>query len=327
MEHPMSHGVSAGNRASVPNVLLRRSSIAPAPASNVARLALVRPELARPSHRVLLAHDLTGASEIALVRAARLTLERGGHLTILHVVDSELAAPLVEAQRANAGRHIETELRRWLGGRELSYRIDIGIGDPAGAIAARAGALEVDLVVTGRHRRTSGNGTVMCLLQRMERPVLAVGSPNQSPYRRVLIPFDRTSASAERIRLVAGLLPQASLHLLHPCKRRFHDYVAPLCTTFSRGGESEERSEGFGPAPRQALSAFIENLRLGERRPIVTTEDGDSLLLVRKELAREKMDLLVLGAHAPSATEHAQVETVLTSSPCDVLFLSPGGVS
>ena len=101
---------------------------------------------------MLLAHDLTGPSEIALVRAARLALERDGHLTILHVVNSELPAPVIEAQRAHAKTCLESEVRRWLG-YKLPYRIDIGIGDPAGAIAARAQAHDVDLVVTGRHQR------------------------------------------------------------------------------------------------------------------------------------------------------------------------------
>src|SRR4029450_9653357 len=87
------------------------------------------------------------------VRAARLTLEREGHLTILHVINSELPAPVIEAQRAHAKSYLETEVRRWLARRKLSYRIDIGVGDPAGAIAARAQAHDVNLVVTGRHRR------------------------------------------------------------------------------------------------------------------------------------------------------------------------------
>lgn len=48
---------------------------------------------------VLVAHDLTARSEIALIRGARLALEREGHLTIVHVVDGDLPAPAIDAQR------------------------------------------------------------------------------------------------------------------------------------------------------------------------------------------------------------------------------------
>ena len=360
----MSSGNSAGNRTSVPKVHSRNLSAADAPAGNVASLEIARQEFARNKYRVLLAHDLTGPSEIALVRAARLTLEREGHLTILHVVDSELPAPVIEARRARAKSCLETEVCRWLGSRKLSYRIAIGVGEPAGAIAARAQAHDVDLVVTGRNQRravANRSTTVGHLLRQAQRPVLVVGNPNQSPYQRVLIPIDFTDASAARIRFAAAFLPQARLHLLHAYKRRFQDYIAAPSLTF---GPEEERGKVSGPerddcslshhtalsfclardlfrkpaptlqdrAPverqrKQALSWLIEASGLGERRPVVTIEGGDALALVKQELARQKTDLLVLGAHARSATEHTSISsagggTVGWRSPCDVLFLS-----
>jgi hypothetical protein len=59
---------------------------------------------------------------------------------------------------------------------------------------------------------------------------------------------------------------------------------------------------------------------------VVTIEGGDALALVRQELARQKTDLLVMGAHARSATEHTSIsssgEAAVGWSPCDVLFLS-----
>jgi nucleotide-binding universal stress UspA family protein len=359
----MSSGNSASNRTSVPKVHSRNLSAADAPAGNVTSLEIARQEFARNKYRVLLAHDLTGPSEIALVRAARLTLEREGHLTILHVVDSELPARVIEARRAQAKSCLETEVCRWLGSRKLS--IDIGVGDPAGAIAARAQAHDVDLVVTGRNQRRAvanrSTTTVGHLLRQAQRPVLVVGNPNQSPYQRVLIPIDFTDASAARIRFAAAFLPQARLHLLHACNRRFQDYIAAASLTF---GPEEERGKVPGPerddcslshhtalsfclardlfrkpaptlqdrAPverqrEQALSWLIEASGLGERRPVVTIEGGDALALVKQELARQKTDLLVLGAHARSATEHTSISSagggaVGWRSPCDVLFLS-----
>jgi universal stress protein E len=296
---------------------------------NVTRLEFARPGFTRKKYRVLLAHDLTGRSEIAFVRAARLTLERQGHLTILHVINSKLPPPVIEARRAHAKSYLETEVRQWLAPYKLSYHIDIGVGDPAGAIAARAQAHDVNLVVTGRHRRrwfadTFIATTVKRLLRQIQRPILIVANSNQSPYRRVLIPIDFTDASAARVQFAAALLPRASVYLLHTYNRPFQN-VAPLSLTFSRE-ETGKFSGPTGQQRKQALSRLIETLELGERRPIVTIENGNALALVKEELARQKTDLLVLGTHARSGMEHASIgsaaEAILRSSPCDILVLS-----
>jgi nucleotide-binding universal stress UspA family protein len=320
----MTFGNSASNRASVPSVRSHNLDAADAPASNVMSMELMRPGFARGMYRVLLAHDLTGQSEIALVRASRLARERRGHVIILHVVDSRFPARVIEAQRANARSRLEAEARRWLGRGHLTYSIDIGVGEPAGAIAARAQAHGVDLVVTGRHQRALAQGhirstTVGRLLQQIQRPLLVVGNPNQSPYRRVLVPFDLSSASAARLQFAAAFLPHASLHLLHTGRQCFQDYVARISSMFS----PQEARKPFDPIaqePEQALSRFIATLRLGERRPTVTIETGDALLLVKKELARQKSDLLVLGDQARSGIRGA-AEAALGSSRCDTLFL------
>jgi nucleotide-binding universal stress UspA family protein len=330
----MAHRNTAGSPASASDTLSRRSRVTGDPASNVTSLELMRPDFARRTYRVLLAHDLSGPSEIALVRAARCTLEREGHLIILHVVDNGLPSAAIEAQRARARSRLEAEVRRWMGRSGLSYHIDIGVGDPAGAIVARARAHGVDLVVTGRHQRRAfadlrAPATVRRLLHQARGPILVVRNSDQSPYRRLLIPIDFTSASAARIQFAATLLPQASLHLLHAHRKCLQDYVAPLSSTLSREKEREEFSSLVRQQPKQASSRFIETLKLDQHRPVVTIENGDALAVVKKELARQKTDLLVLGTHAQSGTADAPTggaaEAALASSRCDMLFLPPQG--
>jgi universal stress protein E len=331
----MAYRNMVGSPASAPNTL-SRSRVADAAAGNVRSLELMRPDLARRTYRVLLAHDLSGPSEIALVRAARCTLERDGHLIILHVVDSRLPAPVIEARRTHARSHIEAEIRRWMAHSGLSYQIDIGVGDPVGAIVARARAHSVDLVVTGRHRRRGfadmlAPTTVGPLLRQAWGPVLIVRSPDQSPYRRLLIPIDFTNDSAARIQFAADFLPQASLHLLHAHRRCFEDYVAPLSSTLSRVGERAGVSGLMRQPPAPASSWFIETLKLGPHRPIVTIANDDALAAVKKELARRKTDLLVLGTRARSETADAPTgsvaEAALGSGRCDMLLLPRRGAS
>ena len=77
------------------------------------------------------------------------------------------------------------------------------------------------------------------------------------------------------------------------------------------------------------MSRFVETLGLGRRGPLVTSENGDALALVKEELARQKVDLLVLGAYA--GMERAPIGSAalaaLGSSRCDLLFLPPDGRS
>lgn len=133
---------------------------------------------------VLLAHDLTARSEIALIRGARLALERDGHLAIVHVVDGDLPAPVIAAQRRHAQEHLELEVRRLLGRDKPAHRIEIVTGDPAECIAAQSESLSFDLVVAGRHRRRVIadmflGTTVERLLRQTRRPVLVVNNPEQ----------------------------------------------------------------------------------------------------------------------------------------------------
>ena len=263
------------------------------------------------------------------MRAIRLTLEREGHLTILHVVSSGLAADVSEAKRANAKRHIESEVRRWAG-RSLSYSIDVGIGNVPDAIAARAKAHNIDLIVTGRHRRSAladafTPSTIARLLQRSQRPVLVVSSSNQCAYQRVLMPVDFTKGSAARVQFAATFLPHARLHLLLAHRRRLPNYLASVSLMFSRAEKASQSSELAG----QQFNRLTERLGL-DRRPIITFADGEPLALVKEELARQKTDLVVLGIYVRSRSLLAgrAVETAaLRASSCDILFPSRHGLS
>lgn len=283
--------------------------------------------------QVLLAHDLTTRSEVALVRGARLALERKGHLTIIHVVDEDLPTSVLEAQRTHAQSYLELEVRRHLGRDKPACRIEIVAGDPAECIAAQAELLSVDLVVTGRHRRRVIadmfiGTTVERLLRQVRRPVLVANNPDQSPYRNVLIPVEFSDVTAAAIRFAAVFLPQARFHLLHAYKGPLQDYVTALSLTFSR----EERAKFAGPIgeqAKQAMARLIETLGLEDRRPLVTIVNDDALALIQQELAKQKTDLLVMGTHAWSGLDRLLVgsvtDAVLRSSKYDILVVPVRG--
>jgi nucleotide-binding universal stress UspA family protein len=314
----MSLGNPIGLRSSVPSIQARQLHPAERPTGNITTLERARVD-AGSKYRVLLAHDLTGASEVAFVRAARLARERNGHLIILHVVESDLPVSVIEARRAQARTLLESQVRRWLGRSGPPYRIDIGIGDWGGAIAARARAHNADLVVTGHHRRRTfanifASATIGRLLCQAGRPILVVANPDQTPYQRLLIPIALTSRSAARIQLAADFLPQARLHLLHARMARYEKYVTPISRALRAA-----RSDVVGQS-QETWPNFIGTLKLGTRKPIMTSQRGDPLVLVKSELARQKTDLLVWGIDLEAGMNLAGMELAIRSSSCDVLL-------
>jgi nucleotide-binding universal stress UspA family protein len=278
------------------------------------------------TYQVLLAHDLTAHSEIALVRAAHLARERDGHLTIFHVIENDAAPTAAAARQARAEWHLDNEIRRWMACDKPSYRIHTAFGDPAGAVSAYMRGRRVDLVVTGRHRRRAiahlfAGATVERLLRRIAAPILVVNNANQAPYRRVFVPIDFSDAAAAALRFAAGFIsPHPHIHLFH--------VAAP--TKFS----PEDISECTGSVARQAqfaISHLIESSGLVGRRPIVTIKSGDAIALIREELAQEKTDLVVLGTRARPSKGYSLgggvTEAVLRSSLCDVAVVPVHGCS
>jgi nucleotide-binding universal stress UspA family protein len=325
----MSYRSSTADGAADLDGLSRVARIPAASASNITRVDFTRCPPARRGYRVLVAHDLTAASDIAFLRAARLAHERNGELILLHVVDDALPAPVREARRACGRSHLETELRRWLGRGRLPCRVDVGIGEPEEAIAARVKAYEADLVVLGRHPRRAladrlHSGTLRRLLRRIGQPVLIAANRSQCPYRRVLVPVDLSDSAPAAVLFTADLLPQANLHLLHVYRTCLMDYAAMLAAAMSPA------KAGNGAALTALLAAesarrLIAALPPGRPRPTLTVENGDALHVIRKELARQKTDLLVIGNGARSDPGRARIaraaEAAIRSSPCDILFL------
>ena len=116
-------------------------------------------ESSRAPMRVLLATDLSAASERAADRAIELAVESGAQLIVLGVVDpGRLHLPgggflrRVDQERSR----FESGLQRIVGrARAAGTRATFLVweGDPADVILAASEAEDVDLIVLGSHRR------------------------------------------------------------------------------------------------------------------------------------------------------------------------------
>ena len=170
--------------------------------------------------QILAATDFSERSDRAVRRAAMLARESGARLVIVHVVDDDRDARIVEAESVVA-RAMLGEMKEGLaGGAPCEARVEMG--DPFDGIIRTARACAADLVVMGAHRRQFLRDIfVGTSIERVTRsrvaPVLMVNAEPMAPYRRPLWGTDLSEHSAYALRFAqaAGILSHAELALVH----------------------------------------------------------------------------------------------------------------
>lgn len=101
--------------------------------------------------RILLATDLTPASDRALERAVRLAHDHGAELTVLYAIRTGAVQGLLDNLPPH---HIEAEMRRYVdaipGARELAAMVVAAKGPVEQALALYAQIWKAELMVTDR---------------------------------------------------------------------------------------------------------------------------------------------------------------------------------
>ncbi|HRH17877.1 MAG TPA: universal stress protein [Aquabacterium sp.] len=185
---------------------------------------------------ILAATDFSADGNNAVRRAALLAHEHGAQLHILHVLKLSRLKPLRDwfaptmdidlkgAQARATLRRIAVEI---LGSYDVNATVEVEVGDPLTALMrASKGA---DLVVVGQrgHSRFSGllaGRTADRLLRTCQLPILAVRTPVEHSYRRVLLPIDFTLSSDAAIQVAAQIRREASMLVFHAINSR-SDFV------------------------------------------------------------------------------------------------------
>jgi len=145
--------------------------------------------------QILVASDLTGRSDRALVRAVQLKRGLAATLTLLHVVEPGLAPELTQRRRAESIAILEARMLDVSEGSLRHVVIEALIGDPFATIVGEAEARNADLIVLGepgkqRLKDLFVGTTTERVIRHSERPVLVVKEASAEAYRRVLVAFD-----------------------------------------------------------------------------------------------------------------------------------------
>ncbi len=185
-----------------------------------------------PFKSILAATDFSADGQYAVRRAALLAHEHGARLHILHVLEVTRCRRLREwftptmhvdqkaAQARAALRRTAVELLRAY---DVDATVEVDIGDPFTALLRAS--QRADLVVVGRRRYSRFSALLMGrtsdrLLRTCQRPVLAVRTAADHPYRRVLLPIDFTSSSDAAIQAAAHIRGAASTQAFHAIDSR-----------------------------------------------------------------------------------------------------------
>lgn len=265
-----------------------------------------------PKH-ILVAHDLSVEADVAVRRAAQLAAEHDARVSLLHVIEQPLGAPLLAKARQSAVAALQDSARS---AGLVDYQPLVAEGRPASVIAATAQELQADLLVTGTHRQAlveRFEGTTLEQILRCSRvPALLVTDSQLRPYQRALSALDFSVGACHAWRSAcAWLAPGGELLALH---------------AYDAGNDPARLRERLDEQ-RQLLEQLIHDESQQVGGPLPQLECLVSSMGVREALDHSLADwqpqLLVLGSRGRGALQQALLGSTaryyLRRPPCDLL--------
>ncbi len=278
---------------------------------------------------LVVATDFSARSHRALRRAVLLAQTTGATMTLLHVVDDDQPAQLVEITRAASAELLDEQARALREADGVACTPEIALGEPFEAIAATAARTGAGLVVIGQHRReilrdmfvgTTAERTIRATAL----PVLMVQSAPAGPYRGILAATD-LSDSAARALAAAGDLGLAAGAVVAAL------YIYASGSALARAGLTDEavraaeRQEAVQAAAE--LDRFLAGHPLAPADRTVRPDHAGIAGEICATATRLGADLLVLGTRRhwglTSLLLGSVSGEVLRLAPCDVLAVPP----
>ncbi|WP_198007307.1 universal stress protein [Nitrococcus mobilis] len=279
--------------------------------------------------KMLVATDFSARSQCALRRAGWLARVQRAELTIVHVVDDDRPARLVELERREAQRYLVEQVDTLTELRELDYRTAVVTGDAFDGILRTAQSTAADLIVMGSHRRQLLRDvfigtTIERVIRTGSRPVLMVNNAVERPYRRVLAAVNKTEPAVNAIRTgkALGLLDNARLSLVH-------GFQSLAKGSMSIAGIERERINEYLAEELlrvgMELQAYFKANAVDVDRPSLRIREGGAFEVIFRAVRDISPDLLIIGTQARTGLAKlllgSVAETVLRSVETDILVV------
>jgi nucleotide-binding universal stress UspA family protein len=271
--------------------------------------------------RILCPVDFSSCSELALDYALSLAKERGGQVSVMHVLPDVMADPdvypylaepvLVSGEtRERAYKQLGSFVSRALS-KSVAADVVLESGDVVEEILRKSDRLGPDLVVVGTHGRRGFQRLLLGsvterLLRRSKVPVLSI-APSAAPppregatFRRILCPVDFSPSSLAGLETALSLAREQGEILVLHLVEFYYDPGMGEAIAYDLG----ELREGHLARAEERLRELVpESARPGVRVRVEVLRSGGPYQEILRIAGDEKRDLLVMGVAGRSASD------------------------
>ncbi|MCG8434552.1 MAG: universal stress protein [Gammaproteobacteria bacterium] len=275
--------------------------------------------------RFLVATDLSARSDRALERALILASEYEAALTIVHVIDEDLPAPLADVQQSAAIETISGHVDALTTGIHKNVSIQVVVGRPHSDILEIWRKTEAEMIILGMHREDAFKDmfrgtTVERVMRGATVPVLLVKERARSPYQRVMLGIDFSVYSRRAVEFAIKFTPNAEFHLVHA----YHvPFGGLLYSGDTKREVSRQHQTRFQQMMEEELAEFLTGLEMNASGLEQVMQEGTVREVIYRQVDRFKPELLVIGTRGRTGVAHAFLgsiaEDLLSAPPCDVL--------
>ncbi|PYF04395.1 nucleotide-binding universal stress UspA family protein [Rhodopseudomonas faecalis] len=251
---------------------------------------------------VVAATDFSARSDRAVRRAAALAKAAGARLVLLHVVDDDQPARIVDGECELAETALADAIREhaYLAGLQCTPIVARGVAFDG--IVKVAEQQQADLCVIGSHRRAFLKDifigtTAERVIRNSSFPVLMANSDPAEPYASGLAPVELSDCSAQALTTARrlGLLPPKRLTVLH-----VYDAAAAGMLNYA-GVRPSRRNAYLGDALTEAardLAVFMKTVDLGDIDRTSLVREGSAVAeTIIDVVTTTRPDLVVIGTH------------------------------
>lgn len=247
---------------------------------------------------IAVATDFSSRSACAVQRAQLLASKTGASLALIHVVDDDQPADVIEASRQLAMGELEAvagAIRARSGTKVVSM---VEVGDIALGILECAAKIGADLVVVGPHRKRAADvfvgTTVERVLRRSPRPLLIAVDTAPRHYVRTLlaVDFDEASRSAARKARELGVFDHTDVVVMHAFQAFGEGMMRR--SMIDASAIDDYRANGQRQAVDQ-LRAMLAELSLPTATTRVVAMRGAPAQTILESAEVELVDLIIVG--------------------------------
>ncbi len=298
----------------------------------------------KPTHRILVATDLSAPARHAVDRAYLLAADAKGELHIVHALELDALDNLRELLGANltsAKSAIDADARdrlQQLANHQdqhfgIAAQIRVISGKPLQVIATETNAVDANLLVLGARGESYlrhailGSTAARAIRKAVRCPVLVVKQSPHEAYRHVLVAVDFSPASLLAIHAARRWAPTAALVLVHAFELPYEGLLwragveQQAITHYIKADFDKRRARLHDLAAEAALMPAHYSVR------VLHGDPSQQIIAMEQEY---DADLIVVGKHGMNFTEElllgSVTKHVLAESQGDVLVAGPLGV-